>query len=286
VRILLVGGSGQLGRDLLRANPGHEVHAPRRDELDLADAAQTLERVRALRPQMVINCAAFHDVALCEAQPEAAFAINCIAVRDLALACVEAGAWLVTFSTDYVFGGDKRAPYLEHDPTGPVQTYGITRLAGEHAALAAAPERAVVIRTCGLYGAGGSRSRGGNFVDARAADARAGKRIEMGSEQRVSPTATADLSRAVYQLIAHPQLAAGVYHLVNEGECSWYELTRAVYELLGSGAEVVPVDRGGRWGAYRQPLYSVLANTRARKLGVTLRPWREALAAYLERGAA
>ncbi len=286
MRILLVGAAGQLGQDLLRRNPGHEVDAPSRDRLDLADAVQTAEYVRALRPQLVFNCAAFHNVALCETEPEQAFRVNCVAVRDLARLCAEIGAWLVTFSSDYVFGGEKRTPYLEEDRPGPLQIYGITRLAGEQAAFAEAPDRAVVIRTCGLYGAAGSRSRGGNFVDKRVAEALAGGRIEIGAEQRVGPTSTADLSAAIFSLIGHPRLAAGVYHLVNEGECSWYELTRAIAGILGARAEVVAVDRGGHWGGYRQPLYSVLANTRARALGVTLRPWREALEDYLRgRGA-
>ncbi len=231
---------------------------------------------------MVINCAAFHNVPRCEEEPEQAFRINCVAVRDLAALCEEIGAWLVTFSSDYVFRGDKESPYAENDPPGPVQIYGITRLAGENAALAANPRRAVVIRTCGLYGRSGAKSKGGNFVDGRVADAVAGKRIEMASEQIVAPTSTDDLSRAVFSLISHPRLAAGIYHLVNEGECSWYEFTRAIVEILDRLIEVIPVDRGGRTGKMRRPLYSVLANTRARALGISLRPWRQALEDYVK----
>jgi dTDP-4-dehydrorhamnose reductase len=281
MKILLIGSSGQLGGDILRNNGGHDIVAPDRGALDLAQPAQVAERIRALRPAMVINCAAFHNVPLCEDQPEQAFRINCAAVRDLAALCSEVGAWLVTFSSDYVFGGEKRTPYLEDDRPAPLQVYGITRLAGEHAALATAPDRAVVIRTCGLYGRSGARSKGGNFVDGRVADARAGKRIEMASEQVLAPTSTDDLSRAVLSLIAHPRLAPGIYHLVNEGACSWYEFTREIVRLIDARCEVVPVDRGGRTGNMRRPLYSVLANTKARALGITLRPWREALADYL-----
>jgi hypothetical protein len=103
----------------------------------------------------------------------------------------------------------------------------------------------------------------------------------MASEQVLAPTSTDDLSRAVLSLIAHPRLAAGVYHLVNEGQCSWYEFTCAIVDTLGARVEVVPVDRGGRTGDMRRPVYSVLANTRARALGIALRPWRDALADYL-----
>jgi dTDP-4-dehydrorhamnose reductase len=281
MRILLVGATGQLGGDLLRHNTEHEIHAPTRAEFDLSRPAQMADAIRRQRPHMVINCAAFHNVPLCEERPEEAFRVNCVAVRDLAELCAQTDAWLVTFSSDYVFSGDKREPYLEADSPGPLQMYGLSRLAGEYAALASGRAKAVVIRTCGLYGRSGAKSKGGNFVDGRVADARAGKRIEMACEQIVAPTSTADLSRAVLALIAHPKLAPGLYHLVNEGNCSWYELTKAIVDIMGLSAEVVPVDRGGLSGTLRRPLYSVLGNSKARALGISLRPWRDALQEYL-----
>lgn len=283
MKILLIGATGQLGGDLLRNNPGHEIVAPGRDALDLSRPAEAAAAVTRLRPALVINCAAFHNVPKCEEDPAQAFLINCVAVRVLAATCAELGIRFVTFSSDYVFGGERKTPWLEGDIPAPLQVYGITRLAGEHAALAAAPDHAVVIRTCGLYGQSGARSKGGNFVDGRVADGRAGKRIEMACEQVIAPTSTDDLSRAVFSLLAHTQLSPGIYHLVNEGQCSWYEFTVAIIDILGLRCEVVPVDRGGRTGAMRRPLYSVLANAKARRLGVTLPPWRDALARYLTR---
>lgn len=280
MKILLIGATGQLGGDLVRNNPGHEVVAPPRSELDLARPGEVARLIEKLRTELVINCAAFHNVPKCEEEPAQAFLINCVAVRDLAAASAAQGVRLFTFSSDYVFGGERKEPWREDDKPAPLQVYGISRLAGEHAALAVAPEHALVIRTCGLYGRSGAKSKGGNFVDGRVADARAGKRIEMASEQVVAPTSTDDLSRAVYALLEKSP-PPGIYHLVNEGACSWYEFTREIVRLAGGKSEVVPVDRGGRTGAMRRPLYSVLANTKARALGVTLRPWREALAAYL-----
>jgi len=282
LRILLIGATGQLGGDLLRNNPGHAIVAPGRDALDLARAGEAASMVKRLRPELVINCAAFHNVPKCEDDPAQAFLMNCVAVRDLAAVCADLGTTLLTFSSDYVFGGTRCTPWREDDLPAPLQIYGISRLAGEHAALAAAPAHAVVIRTCGLYGRSGARSKGGNFVDGRIADARAGGRIDMAAEQVVAPTSTDDLSKAVYALIAHPQLAPGIYHLVNEGSCSWYEFTRTIVETLGLTVDVRPVDRRGMSGRMRRPLYSVLANTRARALGVTMRPWRDALRHYLE----
>lgn len=283
MKLLLIGRTGQLGGDLLRNGGEHEWIAPGRDELDVERPDQVRSAIAHSRPDAVINCSAFHNVPLCEEQPERAFRVNCVAMRDLAKACVDAGTRLVTFSSDYVFGGERRSPYAEDDLPRPVQIYGISRLAGEHAVMSAAPAHAMVIRTCGLYGASGARSKGGNFVDGRVADARAGKTIEMASEQVVAPTSTDDLSIAVLRLMAHPGATPGIYHLTSEGECSWYEFTVAIVQAVGAAAKVVPVDRGGVSGAMRRPLYSVLANKRARALGITMPQWRESLQRYIRR---
>ena len=283
MRLLLIGRTGQLGGDLLRNGAEHEWIAPGRDTLDVEKPEQIRAAIASAGPDAVINCAAFHNVPLCEEQPQRAFRVNCVAMRDLARACVDAGTRLVTFSSDYVFGGERRTPYAEDDPARPLQVYGITRLAGEHAVMAAASGSAMVIRTCGLYGASGARSKGGNFVDGRVADARAGKTIEMACEQVVAPTATDDLSKAVLRLIAHPGAAPGIYHLASEGQCSWYEFTVAIAEAVGAATKIIAVDRGGLTGAMRRPLYSVLANTRARALGITMPKWRDSLRRYIAR---
>lgn len=281
MRVLLIGKTGQLGGDLIRNNPGHDIFAPSRDVLDIGNHEQVETIIADQRPAAVINTAAFHNVPLCETEPLSAFQINCVAVGNLARVCGRMGILFVTFSTDYVFGGERRTPYREDDCPEPLQMYGISRAAGEFAALAAAPRHSVVIRTCGLYGRSGAGSKGGNFVDKRLTDAKTCTRLEMGCDQIVSPTSTDDLSKAVWQLLSHPELTPGIYHLVNEGECSWYQFTKAIYELSGLQVEVAPVDRGGMSGEMRRPLYSVLANTRARGMGITLPHWRDGLMHYL-----
>lgn len=282
MRILLIGRTGQLGGDLVRNNPGHDLIAPARDELDLGRSDQVREAVEKYHPEVVINCAAFHNVPRCEEQPETAFRVNCVAMRDLAATCQERDIKLVTFSSDYVFGGEKRTPYGEADFPAPLQIYGMSRLAGEYAVLSAAPNQGIVIRTCGLYGQSGAASKGGNFVDGRVADGLTGKTVEMSADQTVAPTSTSDLSKAVFSLISHDKAAPGIYHLINEGQCTWYEFTQEIIDVLALQAKVVPVDRGGRTGSMRRPLYSVLANNKAKALGITLPPWREALRRYLE----
>jgi dTDP-4-dehydrorhamnose reductase len=281
MQILLIGGSGQLGSDLIRNNPGHRIVAPDRKELDVTCNDTIAAAVRDAHADWVINTAAFHNVPVCEEQPELAFRVNCTAVRDLGLACEKYGARLMTFSTDYVFNGEQRTPYREEDCPAPLQIYGVSKVAGETIAQAVAAERSVIVRTCGLYGRSGAASKGGNFVDKRVKDGRLLSALDMGCDQTVCPTSTDDLSKAVYELMAKPSVG-GIYHLVNEGECTWYEFTVSIYEFLGIKMQVNPIDRGGRTNSMRRPLYSVLANTRASALGVALPSWKDALMRYLQ----
>jgi len=282
MKILLIGATGQLGGDLLRNNVGHDIIAPWRSEVDVADSGSVERALRATRAEVLINTAAFHNVPLCEEKPDTAFRINCVAVRDMARLCSRTNVAFVTFSSDYVFNGSQRTPYREDDRPAPLQIYGITRAAGEYAALSEAPDHAIVIRTCGLYGRSGAQSKGGNFVDKRIDDARRNAVLEMSSDQVVCPTSTDDLSRSVFQLLEQPNRQPGIYHLVNEGECSWYEFTKAIYEISGLPVTVKPVDRGGRTGEMRRPLFSALANRKAKSLGIVLPPWRDALDRYLK----
>lgn len=281
MNILLIGRTGQLGGSILAEQTSHRIFAPGRDELDIESKESCARAIAEFHPNVVINTAAFHNVLQCEVEPLRAFAVNCQSVRDLALICKKADALLVTFSTDYVFGGEQNTPYHEDDRTGPLQMYGISRLAGELAALAMAPQHAVVIRTCGLYGLSGASSKGGNFVDKRITDAQTCSELDMGCDQIVSPTYTGDIAQALLKLIEHPQLVSGIYHLVNEGACTWSEFTQAIYILMGINVNVRSVDRGGMSGEMRRPLYSALANTKARALGITLPHWRDALVRYL-----
>ena len=199
-----------------------------------------------------------------------------------AAACRDARVRFVTFSTDYVFSGTKGAPYLEGDSPGPLQTYGISRIAGEYAALATHPNGTFLVRTCGLYGLTGAASKGGNFIDKRVAEARAGKQLIIANEQIVSPTYAADLASAVIRLLRHGAAGPGIYHLANEGACSWYELACEALKILNLPAEVTPIDRKGvDLTGFRRPLFSALGNTRARALGIVLPAWQDALERYL-----
>ncbi len=281
MKILLIGGASQLGVDLLRNNTLHEIIAPDQAALDIRLREMISSVVNDTRPDLVINAVAFHDVPLCESDPSSSFAINCVAVRDLAIASKRVGAGFISLSTDYVFDGEKHASYLEDDKPAPLQMFGISRLAGEYAALSAAPDGVWIIRTCGLYGLSDPPAGINNFVDQRIHEARTNAALVMGSDQIVSPTYSHDLSLAMLQFIELASRPPGVYHLVNEGKCSWYEFTRAIYEIMGITAQVKPIDRSGGSGGLKRPLYSALSNTKARALGIVLPSWKSGLERYL-----
>ncbi|MBI5048526.1 MAG: dTDP-4-dehydrorhamnose reductase [Deltaproteobacteria bacterium] len=282
MKILLIGKTGQLGSDILRNGIAvHDIFAPEREILDIGYLESIEKAVMSCKPEIVINTAAFHNVPLCETEYAAAFKINCMAVKELARCSKKIGALFITFSTDYVFDGKKRTPYFEDDEPAPLQIYGISKLAGEYAAMSVWPDKTIIIRTCGLYGISGAKSKSGNFVDKRLLDVETNKYLEISCDQTVCPTYTDDLSKAILQLIGKETIKPGVYHLVNEGECTWYDFTKAIFEIIEFDAEVKPVDRKGLSDDMRRPLYSAMANTKAKALGVVLPYWRNALERYL-----
>jgi dTDP-4-dehydrorhamnose reductase len=281
-RALITGAGGQLGSDLdelLSSNT--EVRAARHDELDITDDDAVRAALAEFAPGIVFNCAAFHNVDRCEHEEDTSFEVNARAVKRLAQACAEIGAKLVHFSTNYVFDGSSDVPYVEDDLPSPRSVYAISKLAGEHAALASAPS-ALVVRTSGLYGLHGSASKGGNLVTRMVARAREHGKLEMVADQRLTPTYTADLARALTEAVATG--ADGVLHLTNVGECSWYEFTRAIMDVAGINVPVNPVETRLGPGDPQRPLNGMLASSRAASLGLApLRPWREALADYMQR---
>lgn len=283
MKILLIGKTGQLGGSLLRENTTHKIYAPDRTELDLESRSSCEKSIKSFSPEVVINTAAFHNLPKCELEPNRAFEVNCLAIRELAGLCMKMDTRLVTFSTDYVFGGEQNVPYQESARPNPLQIYGLSKMAGEQAAMQSASLNTIIIRTCGLYGLAGARSKGGNFVDMRIEDARTKTELDMSCDQTVAPTYTGDLAKAVFKLIEFPELVPGIYHLVNEGECTWYEFTKEIYKVMGLEVDVRPVNRGGMSGGLHRPKYSVLANSKAREIGISLPHWRNALQRYIHK---
>jgi len=277
-RTLITGGGGQLASDLeqVLAERG-QVWSRSREELDITDDEAVAAAMSSFAPTVVYNCAAYHNVDVCEDTEDRAFAVNARAVKRLAQRCTEQGARLVHVSTNYVFDGSGERPWSEEDLPRPQSIYALSKLAGEHAALAYASD-ALVVRTGGLYGEHGSASKGGNFVVRMITRARETNALRMVADQRLTPTATADLAAALVQ--ASDRGVGGLLHLTNAGACSWYEFTVAIMEEAGIEVPIEAVTTSG--GGADRPLNGVLSCARAEAAGLGPLPhWRDALRRYL-----
>ena len=276
--ILITGGGGQLGRSLARALGGHDVAALAHGELDVADAASVAAAFERVRPEAVVHCAALTDTVRCEAEPRVARAINAAGTKNVARACEWAGARLIAISTNEVFDGRRRSPYGESHSTSPLNRYARSKLEGERLA-AAACAATLIVRTSWLYGDGGN-----NFVAKVLAAARSGRALSFVTDEIASPTSADDLAVAICGLIEQGA-PAGIYHFANEGAVSRYDFACEILRLAGIDAPVEAITteelRARGYAGPHKPPYSVLANTRGAALGITLRPWWEALAAYI-----
>ncbi len=283
VDLLIIGKSGQLGSALVNVASSKKLNfeAFSREELDIA-RQKHLARIVEIKPKIIINTSAYHVVSDCELHPLKAFQINSIAVSKLAKMANEINAKFVTFSTNYVFDGKKRTPYLEEEKTNPLQMYGLSKLAGEIAALNEYSNGTYIIRTSGVYGnkKTGSRSKGGNFVLKILREAKKKDAIFVSEQQIVNPTYAPDLALATINLL-NTNAGPGVYHLANSGSCSWYEFAKDILWLKKIKTRIIPV-KDDEEGGLKRPIYSVLGNYEAKKYGVVLPTINEGLARYLK----
>ena len=281
MRIAIIGADGQLGSDLVRTLAGDEIFPLYYPEFDVTRPDIMRSILQGLRPDTVINTAAFHRVDECEDNPEMSFRVNSIAVRDLARLASDLGFILVHFSTDYVFDGRKRAPYVEADPPNPLNVYAVSKLAGEFF-VRALTEKHFLIRTCGLFGEASSREKGYNFVDRMIALAEARKPLRVVDDQWITPTSTAELAERTSGLIRTDQY--GLFHLTSEGQCTWFRFAQELFTLLDKRPLLEPVSSMAFAAKARRPPYSVLENKRAREIGLKdFSSWNDALRAYLEK---
>ena len=282
MKVLLIGGNGQLGSDLKKvfAAAGDEVVAFTHAQMDVRDPERVAVVVAEVQPQIVLNTAAFHKVEECEKRPELAFEVNASAAMNLAQVCHKADATLVHFSTDYVFGGySHNTPFEETDCPAPQNAYGVSKLAGEYL-IASHTDRYFVVRVCGLYGIAGSSGKGGNFVENMLKKALAGEAVRVVEDQVLTPTYTVDLAKAIRQLIQTGEF--GLYHLSSEGQCSWYEFTRYIFECAGIKASLTGCKTGDFPSPVKRPAYSVLSKAKLRSLGLSIPSWQDALPRYLK----
>lgn len=278
MRIALIGSNGQLGSDLQCVLQG-EVTCLTHQNIEITSADSIDRALQATAPDVVINTAAYNLVDLAEDEPEVAFRINTLAPRLLAKWCQQHQAKLVHFSTDYVFGLDpkRRDPLSEADLPGPVSSYGLSKLAGEHF-VSMECANSLIIRTCGLYGQVAHGK--GNFVQTMLRLGRERDELKVVNDQTCTPTATADLAQATCKLLESNQ--TGLFHVTNRGETTWCEFAQEIFRIAGLDVRVLPISSAEFGAKARRPAYSVLNCTKLEQATAWNMPaWQDALGTYL-----
>jgi len=281
VRTLIIGSTGQLGLACVEIfrSAGHDVIAASHSEVEVADPQSVNRIFERDRPDALVNCAAYVRVNDAEDQAEDAFRVNAIGARHVAQACTEFSTLCVYVSTDYVFDGALNRPYTEEDACRPLNVYGTSKLAGEYLVQQYSP-RWLIARVASLFGKAGSRGKGGNFVDTIVSHARAGRPIRVVNDVRMSPTYALDAARALEHLVSREK--TGVFHLANLGSCTWFEFARRILEVAGLDTIPEPISSLEYPTKAQRPRNSSLESTKlSPEVRVFLRPWEDALAAYL-----
>lgn len=276
MKVLVFGARGMLGKDLVPAlSVKHQVLARDIEDLNIADQQRVQKEIETLRPQVVVNAAAYTDVDGCEAKRELAFSVNAEGARNIAAGCAASNARMIHLSTDYVFDGTSSAPYREEDPPNPLNVYGASKLQGERQ-IREVLENHLIIRTEWLFG-----RHGKNFVDTILRLAVQQEELRVVNDQRGAPTFTKDLSWAIEKLLEKE--AKGILHITNSGSCTWYEFARQILiEKKIDHVSIVPISSAALTRPAKRPANSVLDFHRFENLlGQKMRTWEEALKEYL-----
>lgn len=284
LKIALIGVNGQLGTDInshFKEKGIIVAGLVGLTDINVSDYKTSENTIKSIDPDLVINTAAFHDVDLCEDEARSAFEVNVMGVRNLAIICKKMDIPLMHFSTDYIFDGEKKEPYIEDDCAGPLSLYGISKLAGEQI-IQYMLDKYYIIRLSGLYGHAGSVGKGStNFVEQMIKMSEKEKEIKVVNDQVLTPTSTIDVAEKLFELIQTGKY--GVYHMTNTGSCSWYEFACEIFRLMKLPVKIFPTTTEEFGARARRPKYSVLDNFNLRKIGLAdMRNWKEALKDYIE----
>jgi len=275
-----LGAAGQLGVELVRELETRRYDVTRwdRTNLDITDTPAVETALAAANPDIVFNSAAYNQVDVAEAEPLAALQVNALAVRNLALACRQTDARLVHFSTDYVFDGQATQPYTEEHAPHPLSAYAVSKLAGELYAQAYL-DRALIVRTCGVFGPGGLHTARGNFVELMLRLAGSGRPIRVVEDHIASPTFAPLLARRTLELVERAQ--SGLFHIGGGTPISWFSFARMIFDVAGITPELLPTNEKEYRTAARRPKYSVLSNAKMQRAGLApMPPLREAVENY------
>lgn len=284
MKILITGSNGQLGRELVNQlelinqsikQPKYDVLPTTRDDLDISNQTNVDSFIVYNKPDVIINCAAYTKVDECEDNIETAYKINALGARNLAIASEKVSAKLVHISTDYVFNGISKHPYREDNKTEPNSVYGNSKLMGEKF-VKQFSHKYFILRTAWLYG------DGNNFVKTMIKLSLENKEVNIVDDQFGSPTSTVDLARVIIKIMETEYY--GVYHATCEGECSWYDFAKKIFQLKNIDIKVNPIKSKDFKCKAQRPLYSVLDNFMLKLMGLNLfRKWEESIEEYLKK---
>ena len=276
MKVVVIGASGQLGSDLVKVF--EDVIPLTHSDIEVTDLS-SCEILKELKPDVVINTAAYHKTDECEENPEKSFLVNSVGARNIALICKEIGAIDVYISTDYVFDGSKGEPYTEEDLPDPINVYGVSKYAGEILTRNIC-DRYYIVRVSSLFGTAGASGKGGNFVETMIKKGKAGDELNVVDDITMSPTYTKDAAIAIERILSY-KLPYDTYHVTNEGSCTWYEFAKAIFEITGIDAKLNPTTSDKYPTKAKRPKNSALSIEKIRSYGIDMRHWRDALRDYL-----
>jgi dTDP-4-dehydrorhamnose reductase len=279
--IAIIGANGQLGSDLVKvftADDDYRVYRLTHKDIEVADYS-SCEKLINIKPDTVVNTAAYHRVDECEENPEKTFAVNSLGAFNIARICSKIGSVCVYISTDFVFDGKKDSRYDENDSPNPINVYGVSKLAGEY--LTKTCEKYYIIRTASLFGIAGSSGKGGNFVETVIDKALRGEKLKIVNDIYISPTHTLEVAIVIKEILERG-LPYSVYHVVSNGYCSWWEFAKEIIEVLDLPVEVEPIKSSEYNFKARRPRFSALKSIYLPHYNIIIPDWRTSLRKYLK----
>jgi dTDP-4-dehydrorhamnose reductase len=278
MRITVIGSTGQLGTDLMKVlSNKHEILGLTHRDVEVTEHS-SCKVLTERQPDVIINTAAFHKTDQCEEEPLKTFSVNALGARNISTVSKEIGATAVFISTDYVFDGFKNEPYIEDDVPNPINTYGISKLAGEF--YTKQNPKQYIMRVASLFGVAGASGKGGNFVETMITQAKKNEPISVVDDMWMSPTYTKDAALAIKRIV-ESQLPFDTYHASNQGYCTWFQFANEIFRATGLNPTVKPTKTNQLQTSARRPAFSALKNVKLLKHGIEMRGWKEALHAYL-----
>lgn len=281
MKVAVIGSNGQLGSDLVKTfeQGGNEVVSLTHSDINIEDLSSVHKVLTGIKPEAILNTAAYHVVPKCEDDPVRAFQINSLGALNLAKVSNELSALNLYYSTDYVFDGEKKSPYLESDNPNPLNVYAATKLTGESFTLNYSL-KGIVLRISGIYGAVPCRAKGGNFITTMIKAAKEKPEVKVVNDEILTPTPTKSIAEKTLEII-NKELK-GLYHLTCEGQCSWYEFAEVIFSTLEFKTPLSPLSVKDMPMVVKRPTYSVLENEQAKLSGISNMPhWKDALVQFL-----